>query len=292
MTSWSPTAAPTPQPAPLPGMRLPRILLAVGLAVLCLGVATFTYTMMSRYTVNTNDNMLLPGGMADVVLRADQDYGLSSADLQTTCAVTSPNGEAVSVTPPSFSPYGSQPEILRFRTTDAGTYHVACASSRDVIINKSRDTIGFTVVQWLFVLSLPALTVGLALTLTGGIWGAFRRARHRRLMLAELAARPAVTTPEMMTGPSWGPAAPWGTSAPSEASVPSGTSAPGWPSAPSGRSGAGRASAAGTVPPGPGPTPTDAGYGIAPHHVEYRPSSPGTGPQILPSHSEHDAPPS
>ena len=243
---------------------MPRALLAVGLVLLALAVALLTYAVTSRDTVRANQATLLPGGEAHLLLRSDEDYGLSSADLAARCTVTDPSGADVSVAPPSFAPYGDQPEVLRFRTGHGGTYHVVCETSQDVVINLSRDTPGFTRARILFWLSFPLATSGLVLALTGGIWAGVRRSRRHRLLLAGLAARSGSVSP----------AAAWGASGPVTGPA---AGAP----VPASSVDASR----------PGPARPGGGYGIAPHPVVYQPSSPGTGHQVLPGPHGRTEPP-
>ncbi|PHP53664.1 hypothetical protein [Actinomyces ruminis] len=139
---------------------------------------------------------------------------------------------------------GDPPQVLGFRSTNAGTYEIACTGASAITINQANFSPEWNRSLRLFFASIPFGVAGLVATVVGTIWLVVRRRRRTRVMMSRLFPYPLAGAPVV-------PAAP--------TSVPQ--SAPGAPPT--------------SVPrPGAPAAPPTAGYGLAPQQVVYRPLPP------------------
>ena len=261
MTAWNHRpepnhgAAPASQPAPAgPAApliayrragRLPWNLLRVGLALLLIATGLFVAFLWTPASVLPGNAVAVPedGSTHGFTLLKDTRYGFYSDDGSLSCEVTDPSGSALTVTSDATD-YYSPPQVLSFRSTQAGTYSVTCSGTSAITFNTADIPSGR---HRGFVLVLCSVAVGAIaglLIVVPSTWLLVLRLRR---------PRPAPSTP------AGGPAP--GVPEPAEAPSPAGPTS------------------ASSAEPGSAPAATTPGtYGLAPQQVVYRPLPPPREP--------------
>lgn len=260
MRSAAPGAAASTSPWRSPMTR--RILVwatVSGVFVLMLGVLLFVVAIREGMSVRSENAVEVPqdGEAIRFELLEKTPYGFYSLDTALRCAVTGPDGKAVTVRAVSLKDSAvTPPQILGFSSGQAGTYEVSCTGKQPVTINTADMTPQRERAATMLGLSLPTMILGAVVGLVGAILLFIWRRQAVDAMVARLAHRPplhagapihpgaavgaqALAPPGFPSGPeavprhgmSGTPQAPWGGSAMPPAPV-TGYPAPGWQAAP------------------------------------------------------------
>ncbi|MDU0348267.1 hypothetical protein [Actinomyces sp. MRS3W] len=264
---WPTTPAghmPTPGPRRgfdadgLPSLKVPRIVLIMGVATLLVGIVLFVAAVRVAPSVRDENAVALDqdGTAAALGLLEDTEYGLYSSDGDISCTVTDPSGTKLDVYAPDRIAGGPPPQVLGFRSQAAGTYTVACTGDSAITINTAYVSPEWNRSLRLVSASMPFGFVGAIAATVGTIWFVVRRRARGRAVMGRLLASPqAGSTPYQQQ--------------------PNSALQPGFvPGQPAG-SGYGASSSSGPTATGPQPPASPQGsYGTAPQQVVYRPLPP------------------
>jgi len=252
----------------LPSLKVPRVLMIAGAAALLVGIALFvaalrtTPAVLDKNAVAVEEN----GTAASLILLEDTEYGFYSTDADIACTVSDPAGADLYVYPPARNG-GDPPQVLGFRSTDAGSYTVSCTGDSAIRINLAIVSPEGDLSALLAFVSIPFGLVGLVVTVVGTIWLVVRRRRRSRAVVARLFGPQQAGSPAFQSYP---PAAQQ--AHPSAPAVPNTTPGP--------HGGFQSPAPAAPPPPNPQPAPPSQGsYGLAPQQVIYRPLPPPEGGQ-------------
>ncbi len=280
VTVWNqpgPVTVGAPQPAQgahgdgLPSLKAPRIVTIVGVAMLLLGIALLLIAVQTAPSVLDKNAVEVDrdGTVAPLILLEDTEYGLYSDDPDIACTVSDPTGTVLDVYPPGYKS-GEPPQALGFRSTDAGTYEVACTGDSAITINVASISPEWDRVSRLALVALPFSVLGAAVAAGGATWLVVRRRARSRAVVSRL----------FTAGPAGAPGFQPFPAVDQSAFPPAAGAAPGayGPTQPT-------AAPATPLPPSPPPVtpPTSAppqnSYGFAPQQVVYRPLPPPEGQQ-------------
>ncbi|NDR53715.1 hypothetical protein GZ997_06500 [Actinomyces sp. 565] len=280
MTVWNqpgPVGGGSPQPPRgvdsdgLPSLKVPRILTIAGVVTLLVGIGLFVTavqtapSVLEKNAVDVEDD----GTPTALILLADTEYGFYSEDANTTCTVSDPADTVLDVYQPDHKS-GQPPQVLGFRSTDAGTYTVACNGDATITINVSNVSPEWDSSARLALASIPFALAGAAITTGGAVWLILRRRKRSRMVVSRLFAPGHAGAPAFTAFPPDAGAVHPDATAP----APGAYASPQPPSAPSA-----------TMPPPATPAPPAANppapnsYGFAPQQVVYRPLTPPDGEQ-------------
>ncbi|RAX19985.1 hypothetical protein DRB06_10245 [Actinomyces sp. Z5] len=194
----------------LPSLTVPRVVTIGGVAALLVAVALFAAAVAIAPRVLEEDAVAIDQGGRSTALSLleDTEYGFFSADANVACKVFDPAGTALDVYTLDHD-NSDPPQVLGFRSTNAGTYDVACTGTSAITINQSNVSPEWSRSLRMAVTSIPFCVAGLTSTVVGAIWLVARRRRRTRVMMSRLyplAGAPVVPAPPM-SAPQPAPAA-------------------------------------------------------------------------------------
>ena len=255
---------PSAPPAPLSPMvarrrarRVPYNLFRVGVTVLLLAIVLFVAALFVLPSVSADNAVSIAedGSAQSFTLLEDNQYGFYSDDTNLSCEVTDPSGNALDIMSSRRSSADSPPQVLGFRSTQAGIYTISCTGTAAIALNTavtdSEANLSFTL------LLCSIATGGLAVLLI--LISAVALLVVNRRWSSRVRSVPHVGTTQP-TVPS-----------PADPSPRASASPAAWsgPSAASGSSGVFP-----TPQSEPAEPPTSGSYGLAPQQVVYRPMPP------------------
>ena len=255
---------PSAPPAPLSPMvarrrarRVPYNLFRVGVTVLLLAIVLFVAALFVLPSVSADNAVSIAedGSAQSFTLLEDNQYGFYSDDTNLSCEVTDPSGNALDIMSSRRSSADSPPQVLSFRSTQAGIYTISCTGTAAIALNTavtdSEANLSFTL------LLCSIATGGLAVLLI--LISAVALLVVNRRWSSRVRSVPHVGTTQP-TVPS-----------PADPSPRASASPAAWsgPSAASGSSGVFP-----TPQSEPAEPPTSGSYGLAPQQVVYRPMPP------------------
>gem|GEM_PF-1076371 len=257
---------PTP-PAPLSPMvarrrarRVPYNLFRVGVTMLLLAIVLFVAALFVLPSVSADNAVSIAedGSAQSFTLLEDNQYGFYSDDTNLSCEVTDPSGNALDIMSSRRSSADSPPQVLGFRSTQAGIYTISCTGTAAIALNTavtdSEANLSFTLL--LCSIATGGLAVLLILISAVALLVVNRRWSSRVRNASRIGtAQPTAPSPAGPTGPS-----------PNTSPSPATWSGP---SAASGSSGGFP-----TPQSEPAEPPTSGSYGLAPQQVVYRPMPP------------------
>ena len=153
MTAWNQPQGRGPEnmngmppapPAPLSPMvarrrarRVPYNLFRVGVTVLLLAIVLFVAALFVLPSVSADNAVSIAedGSAQSFTLLEDNQYGFYSDDTNLSCEVTDPSGNALDIMSSRRSSADSPPQVLSFRSTQAGIYTVSCSGTAAIALN-------------------------------------------------------------------------------------------------------------------------------------------------------------
>ncbi|CED92490.1 hypothetical protein [Actinomyces succiniciruminis] len=186
----------------LPSLKVPRAVTFGGAAALLVAVVLFAAAVAIAPRVHEEDAVEIDqGGQSTALsLLEDTEYGFFSADANAACTVFDPAGTALDVYPLDHD-NSEPPQVLGFRSTDAGTYAVTCTGASAIIINQANVSPEWSRSLRMVVASMPFAVAGLVGTVVGAIWLVARRRRRTRAMMNRLFPYPPVGAPVVPVPP-------------------------------------------------------------------------------------------
>ncbi len=270
MTAWNQPQGRGPEnmngmpPAPLSPMvarrrarRVPYNLFRVGVTVLLLAIVLFVAAFFVHPTVLPDNAVSIAedGSAQSFTLLEDNQYGFYSDDTNLSCEVTDPSGNALDIMSSRRSSADSPPQVLSFRSTQAGIYTVSCSGTAAIALNTAVTDSESTLSVILLLCSIATGGLAIPLIAITSIWLLVvnRRWSSRVRSVPHVGtAQPTVPSPADPSPRASASPAAW--SGPSAASGSSGV----FP----------------TPQSEPAEPPTSGSYGLAPQQVVYRPMPP------------------
>lgn len=185
----------------LPSLKVPRIVAVVSVVALVVGVVLFAAAISIVPRVHEQDAVSIDhsGQPTSLPLLEDTEYGFFSTDTDVACTVLDPVGAALDVYTLEHKS-GNPPQVLGFRSTNAGDYEVTCTGVSAITINQASVSPEWSRSLRLVVASIPFGAGGLIGTVVGAIWLMVRRRRRTRVMMARLFPYPS-TSASAFPGP-------------------------------------------------------------------------------------------
>jgi len=117
--------------------RVPYNLFRVGVTVLLLAIVLFVAAFFVHPTVLPDNAVSIAedGSAQSFTLLEDNQYGFYSDDTNLSCEVTDPSGNALDIMSSRRSSADSPPQVLSFRSTQAGIYTVSCSGTAAIALN-------------------------------------------------------------------------------------------------------------------------------------------------------------
>lgn len=190
----------------LPSLKVPRIVAVGGVVALVVGVALLAAAVAVAPRVHEQDAVPIDQGGQPTTLSLleDTEYGFFSTDADAACTVFDPVGTALEVYSLDHD-NSDPPQVLGFRSTNAGTYEVACTGASAITINQANVSPEWSRSLRLVVASMPFGVGGLIGAVVGTIWLMVRRRRRTRMMMSRLFPYPPTSATAFPASPASGP---------------------------------------------------------------------------------------
>jgi len=253
----TPPASLSPMVARRRARRVPYNLFRVGVTMLLLAIVLFLASFFGFPSVSPTDAVSIAedGSAQSFTLLADNQYGFYSDDTNLSCEVTDPSGNALDIMSSRRSSADSPPQVLSFRSTQAGIYTVSCSGTAAIALNTAVTDSESTLSVILLLCFIATGGLAIPLIAITSIWLLVvnRRWSSRVRSVPHVGtAQPTVPSPADPSPRASASPAAW--SGPSAASGSSGV----FP----------------TPQSEPAEPPTSGSYGLAPQQVVYRPMPP------------------